>query len=276
MNEKVVDKNVIYSVATLNSDGKIMLHTITPSEKAHNVYSVAKLFTVLAVGICYDRGILSPEDKILELLKVKLGAGMDEKWQNVTIDMLLTHKVGFCRGLLDIDVDNVSSYPTKNYLEYVLKEPLPLKQGEDCVYTDAAYYLLSLAVEAASGQGLEEFLRSILFDVLDFSEYAWAKCPLGHTIGATGLYVRAEDFCKVGRIFAEGGEYLGKKVVSKEWCDLAIERNYSISYLGDGWYYKGGMYGQYLAFNVETKESFACQAFSENNDLKELLKIYFA
>ncbi len=265
----------LYSVATMNQSGKISLDVIRPSEKAHNVYSVAKLFTVLAVGICHDEGKLSPEDRIIDVLEIDLTEQHDPKWGNVTIDMLLSHKAGFGAGLMDIDVDDVSAYGTKNYLEYVLSAELPREQGKDYVYTDAAYYLLSLAVEKVSGKSLEEFLRPVIFDVLEFAEYSWTKCPMGHTIGATGLYVRAEDFCKLGRIFAEGGTYLGERVVSEEWCNIAIEREYSIRHLRDGWYFKDGMYGQYIAFNIETKEVLACSAFVLLNDLGTLVDKYF-
>ncbi len=85
------------------------------------------------------------EDKFLDIMELVLPENADSRWRNVTIDMLLCHEAGFEDMILDIDHDDVSSYGTNDYLAYVLSFLLP-KQYIEAVYTDAAFYLLSLVV----------------------------------------------------------------------------------------------------------------------------------
>ncbi len=264
-------ENGVYDFARMNQNYEISYTKVNEGNKANNVYSVAKLFTSLALGICYDHKLIKLDDKLLDILEINFQNEYEEKWKNVTIEMLLTHKIGLSQGLLDIDIDDTSKYNTNNYLEYVLKTPLEKEQGVYYQYSDASYYLLSLIIEKVTSETLYNFLAPILMQTLEFKEYAWTMCPLYHTIGATGLYLRVDDLVKVGMIYANDGFYKKTKIISKEWIQLSINNSYSLIEYKDGWYYKDGMYGQYLAFNINTKESFACLSHSNTLDLEKLL-----
>lgn len=269
---KLAKDKGVYIVCEMDSDYNIYTQRLNPSNKTLNTYSVAKTFTATAIGICVDQGLVKLEDKFLEVMGIELKDTNDPKWKNVTIEMLLKHQVGFEKMTLDIDCDNVLSYGTKDYLEYVLSKPLP-KQGIEAVYTDAGFYLLSRVVEKVSGKTLFDFLRPVLMDVMEFSEYAWSACPLGHTMGATGLYIRCEDMIKLGFLYINDGMYKDKKVISKEWCDLVLTKGYAMSNLGDGWYAKGGMLGQFLAVNKNQKIAVAWMGYAHNVNVQEMLGI---
>ncbi len=261
---RVVATNNEYAQKVIISDGE---------KEAINVYSVAKLFTALAVGMCVDEGLFAVEDKALDVLGITLGEGQDEKWVDVTIEMLLTHTVGFGGSVLDIDVDDVDTYGTDDYLQYVLSQPLVSVPGEAYQYTDGAYYLLSRLVERATGETLYAYLQPLLCEVMCFDTYVWTACPLGHTMGATGLYLGAEDVAKLGLLYAQKGVWKGKRIVSEHWIDVSIARGYSLSELEDGWYCKTGMYGQCVAFNVEEGRAFSCVGYSEDVDFRTILSL---
>lgn len=242
--------NVLFA-AECDTEYNSRKQIITPANPTCNCYSIAKAFTVTAVGMAYDRGLLTPDDTAVSFLPGLLPDGMDEKWRSVTLDHLMRHVVGFGRGLLDIDTDDASSYPTTDYLSMVLSEPLPYAPGTGHQYTDAAYYLLSRVIESVAGMPLADFLRPALMDVMRFAEYAWSVCPEGHTIGATGLYLRTEDVAKLGVLYLNGGVWKGERIISGEWVRLVLSRGYEFKPQGGGWYGKGGMYGQMLCFNPE-------------------------
>lgn len=241
----------IYFVAEGDREGNIARQTVNPANPCCNCYSIAKAFTVTAVGILYDRGALRPEDAAVSFIPDLCPEDMDEKWHRVTLDHLMLHLAGFGRGLLDIDADDASTYPTHNYLDIVLREPLPYEPGTHHQYTDAAYYLLSRVIERVSGQDLAALLRPTLFDVMNFKEYAWSSCPRGYSMGATGLYLRTEDVVKLGILYLRGGDWMGERVVSEEWVNTVLERGYEFKDKGNGWFGKGGMRGQMLTFNPE-------------------------
>lgn len=262
----------IYSVTEMDKDYASRKVTLIPANPTNDVYSVAKIYTVTALGICRDRGLLDTEDKFLDIMGMELPSGADPRWKDVTLHMLMKHTAGFSRGLLDIDVDNASLYPTNDYLSMVLAEPLPYEQGVQRQYTDAAFYLLSLVVEKVSGTTLFEFLRPALMDVMRFGEYAWSACPLGHTMGATGLYIRCEDMVKLGVLYLNGGEWKGERIVSEEWCRAVLERGYEFTSKSvDGWYGKGGMHGQMLALNHTLGLAVAWQGYSRSVSFDAML-----
>lgn len=254
----------LYFVAEGDRAGNIERHVIRPANPCCNCYSIAKAFTVLAVGQLYDRGLLRPEDVAVEFIPDLCPEGMDERWHRVTLEHLMLHYVGFGSeqsGLIDIDSYDASAFPSHDYLSLILGSPLPHEPGTHHQYTDAAYYLLSRVIARVAGMDLADFLRPTLMDVMSFKELAWSTCPLGYSMGATGLYLRTEDVVKLGILYLRGGDWMGQRVVSEEWTRLVLERGYEFKDKGNGWYGKGGMRGQTLTFNPERGLAVAWHAY---------------
>ncbi len=261
--QRIIDKKLnTYFICEGDIEYNIKKEVIVPSNPTCNCYSVAKSFTATAIGLLYDKGLLTPDTLIVDVLKKYLPENMDEKWNKVTVHNTLLHKVGFGCGLLDIDCDDASSYPTFDYLNIVLSTKLKYDPGTVYQYTDAAYYLLSRVVYEVSGIELEEFLRPILMEKLKFKELAWSKCPYGFSMGATGLYIRTEDMVKLGMLYITNGMWKDERILSEEWVKLVMKNGYGFSNLGNGWYGKGGMCGQFLVFNCEKGQSVACHSYS--------------
>lgn len=262
----------ICMVAEMDTDYNVRTEQIAKANPTTDVYSIAKVFTATAIGMCVDRGLLSVEDAFLDVMELPLPEGADEKWKKVTIHMLLRHRFGIAtRGFLDIDANDVSTYPTKDYLAMVLAQPLPEAQNGERVYTDAAYYLLSRVVEKVTGQTLFDFLRPTLMGTMDFAEYAWSACPFGHTIGASGLFVRCADVVKLGVLYLNGGVWKGTRVVSKTWCDTVLAQEYDMYDNKNGWHHKGGMFGQMLAIHPESGLAVAWTGHGQGKKLEQIL-----
>lgn len=260
-----LDKNLnVYFICEANKDYQIIKETIVPANPTCNCYSVAKAFTVMAIGLLYDNGLLKLNDYLVNILKDYLPTNLDEKWNKVTIHDVLLHKVGFGSGLLDIDCDDASLYKTSDYLKIVFETKLKYEPGTVFQYTDAAYYLLSRVVAKLTNQDLEDYLRPILMEKMKFKELAWSKCPKGYSMGATGLYLRTEDMIKLGILYLNKGMWFNKRILSEEWVDLVIKNRYEFSPLKDGWYAKGGMRGQLLMFNFEKEKVIACHSYESS------------
>lgn len=262
----------LYDFALYTPSG-IRMHRFQPCSNCLNSYSVAKLFVVTALGMLFDEGKIRMDDPIHRYFEIPKSAS--PRWQRVTIEHAVTHRIGFSEGFLDIDTEDTTAYPHEDYLEIVFGHPLAYEPGEHEQYSDAAYYLLSRLVSEVSGERLDAFVRRRLLAPLRFQEAAFSCCPLGHPIGATGLYIGAADMVKLSALYLEGGVWQGERLLSREWVDMAIGRHYEIHPYGErGLMGKCGMYGQAALFSKERRFAVAWHAHEKREGMKRL-EAYF-
>lgn len=235
----------IFAVAEITGDGEPEVLHLKENNASQNIYSISKMYTVTAVGILCDRGLLSVDNTVTEILGDECPDGYDPYWNDTTVDMLMRHRVGFPGGF-DTDVLDASEYDP-DYLKEIMLEKWICPPDTERHYEDAVYYVLSRIVNKVSGKTLFNFCWEKIFLPLKFKEAAWSCCPKGHAIGATGLYIRCEDMIKLGAVYLNGGEYMGQRIVSSEWVEKVLERTYEFAPNGiKDSYNKGGLYGQEL------------------------------
>lgn len=263
--QEILNKKLnVYFISQADKNYNIEKETVVPANPCCNCYSVAKAFTVTAIGMLYDKKLLTPDSLLTDILSKHLPNNIDPKWHKVTLHHLMLHKVGFGCGMLDIDCEDASLYPTTDYLKIVLSTELKYEPGTVYQYTDAAFYLLSRVVFELTNTDLSDVLRPALMDTMRFKEYSWSVCPMGYSIGATGLYLRTEDVAKLGILYINGGNWKGTQIISKEWVDLVLKNGYEFSALPGGWYGKGGMRGQLLMFNPEKGKVVAFHSYESS------------
>lgn len=163
--------------------GELFVHELLPASACLNSYSIAKVFTVTAAGLLYDRGLMSVEEKVAEIFRREFPEAHDPKWERMTVDHVLSHRAGFPSGFLDIDVQDRSEYGTDDFLQYLFRTRLACEPGEQWIYSDAAFYLLSRIITKKTGRLLDELLWREVFSPLGFQEAAWSKCPMGYPMG---------------------------------------------------------------------------------------------
>ncbi|MEE1199500.1 MAG: serine hydrolase domain-containing protein [Christensenellales bacterium] len=263
----------LYEVALVSDEGVEFLR-LQPGNLCQNCYSVAKAFTVTAVGMACDGGKLRPSDRVADILGPRMEKAVDPRWKEVTVDHVLCHRIGYGRGLLDIDADDASAYPTRDYLAIALGAPLEYAPGTHYQYTDAAFYIASRLVARATGETVDRLLQTPMFSVMDFREAAWSRCPQGYPIGATGLYITARDMVKLGWLYVNEGRYGQTRILSRDWVCTVLNRGYEFHPMGDGWYGKGGMNGQMLMFHPRRRLAAAWHAFEPGGtpDLTALMR----
>ena len=257
----------MFSVAHMcGSEEPEVLH-FQANNPCQDTYSVAKAFTVTAVGLLVDRGLLSVDETVTAILAEECPEDYHPYWDDTTVHMVLLHQLGLPGNCLDIDAQDAREFGS-DYLRYMMTHPLSCPAGGELCYTDAAYYLLSRIVEKRSGMKLDDFLWRELFEPLGFREAAWSHCPLGHAMGATGLYIRVEDMAKLGWLYLNGGVWKDRRILSQAWVDTVIENGYELRPKGVGKAYsKGGMYGQMLLVIPEENRVVAWQAFGKDKDI---------
>ena len=262
-----------YRMSVSTADGYETIKRL-PGNPCQNCYSVAKFFCVTAIGMLFDEGKLTPATTISEIFADELAAyGIPaEKWEKVTLDFVMRHEIGFGKGFLDIDTEDITKYPTDDFLFMVLDRELVYAPGEQRVYSDAAFYLISRVVTKITGERLDDFLMDRLFSKIDCREVAWSKCPRKYPVGATGLYIRSDDMVKLGRIYLDGGVLKGERIVSEKWIRIVLGRGYELRKFGKG-FSKGGMRGQRLYVNFDENIAVAWHSFDPEGKNKLLSEI---
>ncbi len=257
----------VYAICEV-CDGVSRTKQVRPASRSQNTYSVAKLFAVTAVMILQDRGVLDVDDPVFPIFEAKFPENFDPKWRDVKISDVMTHRVGFGRGFLDIDAENPNDWASQDYLRLVLERPLKYKPGEKSVYSDAAFYLVSRIVSEKTGERLDDFLIREVLAPAKFAECAFAKCPQGFPMGATGMYISTEDMAKLGVMYVQRGVYDGKRILSEAAVDEVLKRGFELHPVGDSGFAfgKGGMRGQFLDINRKTKRVVAIHSCDANLD----------
>lgn len=272
------EKNIpVYAIAEAEREDDIRVEKGIPGNLCNNLYSVSKNFTATAVGILIDRKRLRLTDDLWGLFH---GAypGMPEEWKYVTVRHVLTQTVGLSRGFLDVDVEDTALYPSDDYLQMVFDCPFDCAPGVRFCYSDSNYYLASRIVSAACGEELSAFLRREMFNPLGFTAPAWAMCPRGYAMGATGLFCSVKDMIKLGILYANGGVWKGQRILSEKWVREASEPHaegrYGYSFWtneGAPYYSCGGMFGQTIFIPREKGKSvIAWAAYDTNGSLAPL------
>ncbi len=154
------------------------------------------------------------------------------------------------RRFLHRSGDFTNGIPTDDWVDWVLKQPLKFAPGEHYAYSNSAFYLLSVIVERVAGRTLLSFIRQNLFAPMGIRNYAWETCPMGHTMGATGLYLSTEDLARFCRLYLNAGIWDGKRLLSQAWCDRVHAGPEGSYYAGftvgkNGRFSVGGAYHQF-------------------------------
>lgn len=248
------------------------------------VYSLSKSFTSAAVGIAQGEGILTLDERIVDIFADEVkeyGIEPDEKLSSMTV-----------RSLLCMSTGQEAEIPAKNVVKMFLKNPCHEMPGELFRYNSMATYLCS-AILKKKGIDLEEYLTEKLFQPMGVEGMHWQRCSRGICTGGFGLSILPEVIAKFGVLLLQNGNWEGRQLIPKEYLDLAtskqIENNrpesgqsnrdwtagYGFQFwqCANGSFRGDGMAGQFCVVNREKQAVLAMTAYE--NEMQEELNVYF-
>ena len=204
----------IHQFSLYHKDEKLVEFAPAPysCQDKRRVNSVSKTFTSTAVGLCYDKGLLKPEDKLISFFPEELTKDADEKIKALTLHDLLT----MCTASEDI-LPSLVNEPDILH-QYFTRKHQPMTK--EFHYNNSATYMLSAVVGRVTGGTMFDLLQKELFPVLGISGTSWPTLD-GVTEGAAGLRVSADDIAKLMQIYLGKGVYQGKRLLSEEWVEMA-------------------------------------------------------
>jgi len=189
------------------------------SSDRHSLFSLSKSFTSTAVGLAAAEGKLSPDDPVLKFFPEDAPSQVSVNLKSMRLTDLLRMSTG------------QQSEPPRTskeaWTKTFLAQPVPFKPGTHFLYNTSATYMLSAAVQKATGQTLLDYLKPRLFDPLGIEKPTWEMSPQGIATGGYGLSVRTEDIAKFGQLYLQKGKWQGKQLVPEAWVQAATTRQTS-------------------------------------------------
>jgi CubicO group peptidase (beta-lactamase class C family) len=198
-------------------------------DELYRIYSITKLFSGVAVGIMMEQGLIRhPEQKISDFFPSWKSDPLKDR---ITIRHVLQHNSGLysSKGSMEI-------YPQQDFVRFALEDSVISEPGHVFFYNNRAINLVSGLVKQVTGSTLEQYLNTHLFQPLGIQQYLWPSDPAGNTWGMDGLRLSAEDLLKVGRLLAAHGNWQGKQILSRAWCDMMFQLPLVNSMRGVGGY----------------------------------------
>lgn len=180
-----------------------------------NIYSASKSFTSAAVGIAIGEGLLSLDERLIDVFPEELPETVQENLEKATVRDLLTMCLGQPKAFLM--GEDRPYYPERNWVKLALAQPFLYEPGTKFVYNNVGPYLAGVLVQRRAGCSLVQYLMPRLFTPLGIQLPTWEVDPLGNTFGAGGLFLTLDELHKFGLLYLQNGSWQGRRLVPEGW-----------------------------------------------------------
>ena len=191
------------------------------AEQPHLLYSLSKSFTSAALGLAVSEGLLSLDDRLVDVLPELASAAAGERARALRLRDLASMSSGHLAETWDLAVAADHDEPLRGFLGI---EP-EREPGTVFAYNQPCTYAVAAAVQRASGQTLLEYLRPRLLDplgVVGIDRTGWQQHPAGREMGFSGLHATTDAVAKLGLLHLQRGAWQGRQLLPAAWVDHAV------------------------------------------------------
>ena len=201
----------LHSVMVLQH-GKVLCEKQIAPDTAHIMNSVSKTFTATAVGFAIEEGLLSLEDRIVDLFPDNVPDTASERLSRITLRHLLTMNSGH-----GTDPTYATRVQDVDWISAFMYWPIDYEPGTCYCYNSLGTYMLSAAVQKVTGQKVVDYLDTRLWQPLGIEKPFWQESPAGINTGGWGLYIHTEDMARMGLCLLNDGKFGRKQVIPSAW-----------------------------------------------------------
>lgn len=202
-------------------------HPYLGASSLHTLQSVTKSVTAIGVGMAIDEGHIpgasTPIERWLPVDTDDLDADLRRQ---ISLADLLTMRSGLAwdEGRPYSDPENTCTQleASDDWIDFIARRPMREAPGTRFDYNSGASVLLGKVVREATGERIDRYLQTRLFEPLGISTHHWKTTPRGEADTEGGLYLRAEDLAKIGRLLLDGGRWNERQLLSQAWIDAML------------------------------------------------------
>jgi CubicO group peptidase (beta-lactamase class C family) len=200
------------------------------ADRPHLLYSLTKSFTSIAVGLAIADGLLSLDDRVVDVLPDHVPAGISAQGRRISVHHLLSMTAGHRTDSLDAAWELEPGDLVKGFLRL----PFATTEGTRHTYDNATTFILARMVERVTGRGLPEFLDERLFTPMGIDHAEWDRVGSGAAFGFHGLHLRTEAVAAFGELLLRGGLWGDRQLVPREWVERATRRYIASRHYAEG------------------------------------------
>jgi len=181
------------------------------------VYSVSKTFTATAAAFALDEGLISLEDRVVDLLEPPFPVA--GRRRELTLHHLLSMSTGHTVGSVEF-VPGPQGDVAPEFWRTDPQAPV----GSLHVYNNGASWAVGEIVRRVTGQALTDYLRPRLLDPIGI-DIAWERDIRGGELGWSGVHITTADLAAFAQLYASGGRWHDRQVLPEGWAELAATRH---------------------------------------------------
>jgi CubicO group peptidase (beta-lactamase class C family) len=200
----------------------------TSATTAQTVQSVTKSVASLLAGIAVDKGLLTPDSRVLTVLpQYESLANTDARKGQITLRHLLEMRSGINFYEAPYEGSPLQRLNTSpgDWVRIALAEPMNANPGTLWQYNSGGVIAVGGMIRRAVGGDFYKFARDNLFMPIGVTSQLWVYSPfdtLPHTGG--GLRLNPLDLARIGYMVLRRGRWNGTQIVSEEWLNLSMTR----------------------------------------------------
>ncbi len=186
-------------------------------DEVHLLYSLSKSFTSAAAGLAAAEGLLSLDDRVVDIFPEHAAAAADDRVQRLTLRHLLRMATGHREDALPRAHEADPKDLVRGFLTVAPDE----EPGSIFAYNNAATFVVGAAVQKVADQSLVDYLTPRLFRPLGIERCYWQSDPLGRNLGFSGLHLATESIARFGQTIVQHGRWEDRQVLDPEWLSAA-------------------------------------------------------
>lgn len=195
------------------------------ADRPHHLYSLTKSFTSMAVGFAIADGLLSLDDRLVDVLPDHVPSDISAQGRRITVHHLLSMTAGH-------DTDTLADaweLEPGDLVKGFLRVPFTEAEGSRHTYDNATTFILARMVERVTGRRLEDLLDERLFHPLGIDHAVWDRVASGASFGFQGLHLTTEAVAAFGELLRRGGVWGDQQIVPRDYLQRATSRQVTVS-----------------------------------------------
>ncbi|WP_322174870.1 serine hydrolase domain-containing protein [Acutalibacter caecimuris] len=188
------------------------------ADTPHIMFSFSKSLTSTAIGFAVQEGILSLDDRLVDIFPEKCPSNPSENLQKCQIRHLLMMGCGHQ------DEIQWAGGSQADWVTTFLHHPFVYEPGTHFLYNTAGTNMLSAILTHKTGLPLTQFLKPRLFQPLGMGDITCQPLPGGVEMGGAGMSLTIEDMARFMQFVANQGAWEGRQLLDANWVAQATTK----------------------------------------------------